>query len=93
MKQFTIDFANVETIFGFYDAIIAGLKLPDWCGKNPSAIWDMLTGHIEYPATIRLHGTAMLPIEYKDEMDLLMKIFQRVEDRYDYIKFAIKIIS
>ena len=93
MKQFTINFANVKTLFGFYDAIIAGLELPDWCGKNSSAIWDMLTGYLEYPVTIRIHGASLLPKEYEDEMDLLMKIFQRAEDRYDDIKITIKIIS
>ena len=93
MKQFTIDFANVKTVFDFYGTIIAGLKLPDWCGQNFSAIWDMLTGYMEFPATIIMHGTALLPKEFEDKMNRLMLMFQRAEDRYDDVKITIKIIS
>ena len=93
MKQFTINFAGVKTYYNFYEAIIKGLQLPDWCGDNPDAIWDMLTGYMEFPATIRMQGTALVPKDLMGEMDLLMNIFQRVEDIYDEIKYTLKIIS
>ena len=93
MKQFTIDFANVKTYFNFYEAIIAGLQLPDWCGKNPDAIWDMLTGYIEYPATIRLHGTALLLKDLESEMNMFADMFKEISDTYDYTRFTLIILS
>ena len=52
MKEYTIDFTAVKTVWYFYEAIKKGLELPDWFGKNLDALWDMLTGYIEYPAII-----------------------------------------
>ena len=93
MKQFTIDFANVKTYFNFYEAIIKGLQLPDWCGDNPDAIWDMLTGYIEFPATIRLHGTSLLPKDLESEMKMFIDMFEEIPETYDYIRFTLEIIS
>ncbi len=93
MRQFTIDFTGVKTVWYFYEAIIQGLSLPGWCGKNPDAIWDMLTGYVEYPATIYLKGVNKLPKELESEKTIMIKVFQRVLDNFDDKRFTIKIIS
>ena len=93
MKQFTIDFANVKTYYNFYEAIIKGLQLPDWCGKNPDAIWDMLTGYMEFPATIRMQGIALLPKDLESEMNMLTDMFQEISATYDYTRFTLIILS
>ena len=40
----------------FYDVIQKKMELPEWFGKNPAALWDMLTGWIDLPCEITLVG-------------------------------------
>lgn len=61
MNYYTIDFTNVTDLSAFYQRIIKGLNFPEWCGENPDAIWDMLTGHMEVPAHITVIGSNNLP--------------------------------
>ena len=93
MEKLTIDFANVKTLYDFYDAVIAGLKLPDWCGKGLDAIWDMVTGYMEYPVAIRLHGTALLPKELAGKMSSILEMFKEASDMYDAIIITLDIVS
>ena len=93
MEKLTIDFANVKTLYDFYDAVIRGLKFPDWCGKGLDAIWDMVTGNMEYPVIIRLHGTALLPKELASKMSSLLEIFEEAAAMYDDIIITLDIVS
>lgn len=93
MEAYTVDFTGVRTFGAFYEALKKGLDLPDWCGQNPSAIWDMLTGHIDYPATIYLLGTSAISQNLYNEMDIIKKVFNRLLDKYDAEEFIVKIIS
>ena len=91
MKEFVIDFKGVKTYLGFYEALIKGLEFPDWCGKNPDAIWDLLTGYMEHPATIYIKGIGSLPKDLEDEADLMMKIFYRAVDWYARINLVVRV--
>lgn len=93
MKTYTVDFTGVRSYWAFYEALIKGLELPDWCGHNAAAIWDMLTAYIDYPATIYLRGTNMLPEDLNGVMNIIKEIFQKLLEEYDCEKFAIKYVN
>lgn len=90
MKTFTVDFTNVKTYDDFYEAFIKGLKLPDWFGKNSDALWDMLTGYIECPATIYLKGLNKLPQSLSRRKELTIEVFQEAADKYGEIEYILK---
>ena len=77
MKEFTINLGGVNTTDEFYQAIIKGLQFPDQCGDNPDAIWDLLTGYMEYPAQISIIDSGSLSQELLGEFVLIKEIFFR----------------
>lgn len=93
MKSYTVDFTGVKTYWQFYEALMKGLGLPEWFGKNADALWDMLTGYIEYPATICLYGVNKLPQDLITVRDLVIETFQEASVYYDDERFEIKIMS
>ncbi len=60
MKKYTIDFTNVKNYIDFYDVISDSFNFPSWFGRNPDAIWDLLTGYIETPAEINVINADVL---------------------------------
>ena len=67
----------------FYDIIQKKMNLPDWFGKNPPALWDMLTGHIETPCEITLVGFDREENEYnKKVLDYILERFNDEEKEY-----------
>ena len=93
MKKFTVDLKNVTNYSEFYDALIKGLDFPDWCGKNPDAVWDLLTGLLETPAVVEIKNSDKIEWQLKQELDLLIKILKRTEDWYDEGEFSFVILS
>lgn len=82
MKIYNIYFGNVHTEEEFYQAIIHAMDFPDWCGKNPNAIWDMMYMDVEYPAHIFLHDTDKLPSFPKEDYAILLRIFEKARTTY-----------
>ena len=68
------------------------MNLPDWFGKNPDALWDMLTGHIETPCEITLVGFNREENEYnKKVLGYIFDILQDAQDEFpDEFKVIIK---
>ncbi len=62
MNRYVIDFTKLDHDYNFWNLIKKALDLPDWCGNNPDALWDMLTGYIDVPAKITVIGIETLPV-------------------------------
>lgn len=92
MNLYEINFENSNTYWNFYEAIINGMKFPDWCGKNADAIWDMLTTDIKTPAIIYLKNTDSISTELEEEKNIIFDIFEKTENWYKEINKNIKII-
>jgi len=90
MEEFTINLNNVSTYDEFYQAIIRGLNFPDWCGDNPDAIWDLLTGYMEYPAQISVVGCGNLPKDLFDEFKLIKETFSEAENRFKKLDIKVE---
>lgn len=76
----------------FYDIIQKKMELPDWFGKNPPALWDMLTGYIETPCEITLIGFDREENEYnKKVLGYILERFQDAEKEYpQFFKIIMK---
>ena len=80
MKKYTINFDEVKTYYDFYNAIIQGLNFPSWCGQNPDAIWDLLTGYFDAPAEITVTGIEKLPSNLIPEWEINKNSFEEAEE-------------
>ena len=76
-----------------YEQIINGMGFPAWCGKNPDAIWDMLSSHIRTPAIIYLKGLDGLPKALDEQKDIILAIFGRTHEWYNEIGEYVEIRS
>lgn len=76
----------------FYDIIQKKMNLPDWFGKNPPALWDMLTGFIETPCEITLIGFLRDENDYnKSVLQYIIETFFDAEKEYpDEFKIIMK---
>ena len=92
MKQYRINFANVKTKHEFYDCVVEGLKLPAWCGRNPDAIWDMLTGYMEHEMTIYIENINIVAETLYNDVMIFRKILENAVKLYDG-KFKVDFIS
>jgi len=50
--QITIDGREIVCEEDFYKKFYEQLGLPEWCGKNLDALWDVLTGMVSRPIDI-----------------------------------------
>ena len=67
----------------FYDIIQKKMNLPDWFGKNPPALWDMLTGYIETPCEITLIGFDKEENAYNEKvLGYILERFYDAEKEY-----------
>ena len=93
MKGYEIDFKDCKTYWDMYEQIINGMGFPAWCGKNPDAIWDMLSSHIRTPAIIYLKGLDGLPKALDEQKDIVLAIFGRTHEWYNEIGEYVEIRS
>ena len=89
MKQYTIDFTNVKTYDEFYDAISEELDFPSWFGRNFDAVWDLLTGHIEYPANIHIKGASKLPKDLCEDIEIILELMNSTQKVHKTIYYNV----
>jgi len=82
MEEHYIDFAGVKRFDDFYKVLIRGLDFPEWCGKNTDAIWDLVTGGMNAPATLYIKGVEQLPEDLKSEWKDVLRIFNEAKEWY-----------
>lgn len=92
MKEFTIDFTEVRTIWYFYEAIREGMEFPYWFGKCMDAIWDLLTGYIEVPATIYIKGIDKLPKDLLAKKDMLLETIEEAIEWFAKFDEELKLV-
>lgn len=91
MTYYTINFNNIKTYWEFYECLIKAFDFPQWCGKNPDAIWDLITAGIRVPAIIYIKGLNTLPKDLEEESNLILKIFDRAAKWYEGINYSFKV--
>ena len=80
--HYTVDYSQVTYDFGLYDAIIKGLELPDYVGENLDALWDCLTGFVEWPCEITITGLSSLSQSLLPQLQDIFTVFKQAERTY-----------
>ena len=93
MVEYTVDFEGVNDYWGFYRAIINALDFPYWCGRNADAIWDMLTGHMEYPDVIYFRNFNSLPKSLDGIKTTVRTAFEEAATFYKTKSYQFEIID
>ncbi len=87
MKQYLIDFSGVKNYDDFYNAIIKGMEFPKWCGKNPDAVIDLMTGYVETPGIVQTIGLKKLPKSLNTEVQYFYEVIDIVKTEYSYLQY------
>lgn len=78
MIKYEVNRNKFELAEEFYDIIQKKMNLPDWFGKNPPALWDILTGFVETPWEFTFIGFNRVESEYNKKV--LGYIIERFKD-------------
>ncbi len=76
MNKYRVNFEKVNTYYDFYNEIIKGLNLPDWCGQNPDAVLDLLTGYFSTLAEITVTGMENIPVNLLAEWQICKNFYR-----------------
>ncbi len=75
-----------KSVFDFYNALLSAIGAPAEHGKNPNALVDsMIWGglnSVEPPYTIRISGTATLPNDVRNHIELIKEDLARGRQEY-----------
>lgn len=75
-----------------YDDIFLLLKkrlgLPDFCGENWSAIWDLARGFSSDPITVELHGVSELQAKYPEDVKIMLEVFDDIHEESPHVVFV-----
>ena len=79
---YTIDFTPVRHYRDLYSCINEGFELTGRVGENRDALWDCLTGFIDWPCEIRLSGISSLSKQRRAELQKILDVFTNAEIAY-----------
>jgi len=93
VKKYVLVFSECQYIGELHQVIQQELELPDWYGMNLSALWDSLTGIMYLPAeiTIIYNPTLKKSEALADEVDKIIKIFERAAEEYPEITVHVQV--
>ncbi|ANH82427.1 barnase inhibitor [Niabella ginsenosidivorans] len=63
MKELIFDFDRIGTQQDFYKIAARQFPFPGYFGNNPDALWDVLTGAIELPVSVRFINLTLGQLE------------------------------
>lgn len=71
MERYYIDLSEIQTRNQLYDCLAEALPLPDGCGRNLDALYDMFTGEMGEARIFFSHGN-----EAESRLDGYFVMFQ-----------------
>ena len=72
-------FSQATYYSGLNDAIIKDQELPGYVGKNLDALWECLTGPVEWPCEITITGLSSLSQSLLLQLQHLFAVFKQAE--------------
>lgn len=83
MKVYEFDRKEFVWAEEFYEILQDRMNFPEWFGKNPDALWDMLTGFVEMPCEIVLKGFQTKENNYNaNELNKIIACFEDATKLY-----------
>lgn len=83
MKVYEFDRKEFVWAEEFYEILQDRMNFPEWFGKNPDALWDMLTGFVEMPCEIVLKGFQTKENNYNaNELNKIIACFEDAAKLY-----------
>ncbi len=88
MRDVRLDGREMPDRAALHAALKTALDFPDHYGNNLDALWDMITGHIALPVTVRWTYFARSQRQLGDYADLAYQLMKRAEK--EDIGFAVR---
>lgn len=83
-RRFSLDFSECRYLGEIYAQIKNVLELPRWCGENPDALWDAVTGMMYTPAEVTIFPKVKRK-ELQDDAKEIIAVFQEAQQEYNEI--------
>lgn len=81
-----IDLSEINSVIELHSALKIQLGLPSFYGMNWDAFWDSITGLIELPDTLVIHGWENLQSKLPAEAMKLETLLQEYNELYPSLK-------
>ncbi|MBB4868110.1 RNAse (barnase) inhibitor barstar [Pseudomonas nitritireducens] len=78
----TIDLDGVHDKEELHGRLAQALKFPDWYGRNWDAFWDAITGLVDMPEVLELHGWSAFSVAMPNESNQLTELFGEMKEKY-----------
>ena len=85
MKEVYIDFAEIGDYEEFYAQLKSKLDLPEHFGDNLDALYDTITGDIEYPLHIEFVN---MSVDQLETFEALLTTLEDAEDAEEEFTFS-----
>ena len=90
MKKIKLSFEGCKYFDEVHERMKKVFGFPEYYGENLSALWDLLQYWFDEKekVEIEVYGLASLPEEWKEEMELIFGVFDRVHKKYPNVSFV-----
>lgn len=79
MRTVIVPLSGCRSYLNLHQILQRTLGFPEYYGNNCDALWDCLTGYIERPLTVIIHGISALPADLNSEMQSILQVFYKAE--------------
>lgn len=88
LRRFSLDFSECRYLGEIYAQIKSVLGLPQWCGENLDALWDVVTGMMYTPAEVTIIPKVRRK-ELQEDVKEIITVFQEAQDEYNEISVIV----
>ena len=88
LRRFSLDFSECRYLGEIYAQIKSVLELPQWCGENLDALWDVVTGMMYTPAEVTIIPKVR-STELQEDVKEIITVFQEAQDEYNEISVIV----
>ncbi len=84
-----IDLKEWKSLFDIFGLLKRKLGLPDFCGENWDAIWDLVKGFTDESVTIEFYGVSAARERFPEDVDIMLKIFHDLHRGWPHIEYVV----
>ena len=89
MKPVKIDLSGCKTMLALHEALKEQFGLPDYYGKNWSALFDLLRDFADEPTRIEVYGLQQIPKGMNEQIQMMLDVFEDVHTEAPHIDFVL----